>query len=289
MTTAQQVVLWFLIVMGSSIFVSISTVLTRKRVFEKRFKGVVKGLKEGRRERRRSASFGPGVGRNVKGTSDGGFESRHSEPRDPTSTRSDRGEGEGGAGERARRNLEGSDGSGSTVIGSGSESAATRDSTLMENDHGDKPAPESVVSRGRTASPDHISNIRYASPSREGRPRAANANPTSAYKLPHATGLSNRFSQKLDEAEHAIEHELDRAIYPHYLTRATTGRNAQFFGLSKAEREHLGGVEYRAISLLAWVVPIYFVLWQALGCVGLGAYFASNKAELIRANGINPW
>ena len=77
--------------------------------------------------------------------------------------------------------------------------------------------------------------------------------------------------------------------YPNYLTRHTTGRNAQFFGLTKPEREHLGGVEYRAITLLAYVVPIYFVLWQLLGCIGLGAYMAHNKADVSRANGINPW
>jgi hypothetical protein len=77
--------------------------------------------------------------------------------------------------------------------------------------------------------------------------------------------------------------------YPHYLTRHTTGRNAQFYGLSKAEREHLGGVEYRAITLLAYVVPIYFILWQLLGCVGLAAYFAHNKPSVARENGINPW
>jgi len=83
--------------------------------------------------------------------------------------------------------------------------------------------------------------------------------------------------------------ELDQATYPHYLTRHTTGRNAQFYGLSREEREHLGGVEYRAITLLGWVVPLYFVLWQLLGCIGLGAYMKMNKEEVIRANGINPW
>ncbi|PVH83890.1 TrkH-domain-containing protein [Cadophora sp. DSE1049] len=87
----------------------------------------------------------------------------------------------------------------------------------------------------------------------------------------------------------AEDRELDQATYPHYLTHHTTGRNAQFYGLSGEEREHLGGVEYRAITLLGWVVPLYFVLWQVLGCVGLGAYMRINKEEVIRANGIDPW
>lgn len=66
-------------------------------------------------------------------------------------------------------------------------------------------------------------------------------------------------------------------------------RNSQFHHLSQAEREHLGGCEYRAIQFLAWVVPIYFVLWQFLGCLGIGAYVAINRANTTRENGLNPW
>lgn len=77
--------------------------------------------------------------------------------------------------------------------------------------------------------------------------------------------------------------------YPSYLTRHTTGRNAQFFNLTREEREHLGGVEYRAIKLLSYVVPAYFLFWQIVGCTGLAAYFALNKPSIPKANGINPW
>ena len=77
--------------------------------------------------------------------------------------------------------------------------------------------------------------------------------------------------------------------YPNYLTRHTTGRNSQFFNLTREEREHLGGVEYRAIKLLGYVVPTYFLVWQIVGCTGLAAYFAHNKAMVTEANGINPW
>jgi len=77
--------------------------------------------------------------------------------------------------------------------------------------------------------------------------------------------------------------------YTDYVTKQTTGRNAQFFGLTRTERDHLGGVEYRAISLLSWIVPAYFALWQVLGCIGLGAYMAANKASTSLMNGIQPW
>ena len=94
--------------------------------------------------------------------------------------------------------------------------------------------------------------------------------------------------EEKDEKDEKDE-EPPEGWYPRYLTQHTTGRNGQIFGLSRAEREHLGGVEYRAIQLLAWIVPIYFVLWQLLGCSGLAAYVAHNKANIARENGINPW
>ena len=48
-------------------------------------------------------------------------------------------------------------------------------------------------------------------------------------------------------------------------------------------------MEYRAVTLLAVVVPVYFVLWQLLGCVGLGAWVAVNAPEVAVGNGLNPW
>jgi hypothetical protein len=154
--------------------------------------------------------------------------------------------------------------------------------------------------RGSAGAEDRVSFMRYVpSPSPDEKPRrrvlsfvGVGAHPNSGiYKLPHAPGLIHRVEKKLRDELEAAKDEvgLSNEMYPHYLTRHTTGRNAQFFGLTKLEREHLGGVEYRAITLLAWVVPMYFVLWQLLGCLGLGAYMAHNKADTARGNGINPW
>lgn len=66
-------------------------------------------------------------------------------------------------------------------------------------------------------------------------------------------------------------------------------RNSTFYNLTEAERQKLGGAEYRAVSLLAIIVPIYFFLWQLLGGLGIGAYLARNKAAVTESNGLNPW
>lgn len=66
-------------------------------------------------------------------------------------------------------------------------------------------------------------------------------------------------------------------------------RNSQFSQLSEKERKELGGYEYKAIKFLSWLVPIYFVLFQLLGCLGLGAYVAYNRSSAALENGLNPW
>ena len=66
-------------------------------------------------------------------------------------------------------------------------------------------------------------------------------------------------------------------------------RNSQFAGLSESERTRLGGVEYKAVRFLAVLVPVYFILWQLLGCIAVGAYVARNRADTAKRNGLNPW
>ena len=67
------------------------------------------------------------------------------------------------------------------------------------------------------------------------------------------------------------------------------GRNSQFHSLTVSERERLGGVEYRALVFLAVIVPVYYVLWQLLGCLGLGAWTAHKWSNLTSDNNFNPW
>jgi Cation transport protein len=68
-----------------------------------------------------------------------------------------------------------------------------------------------------------------------------------------------------------------------------SNRDSKFPYLSAAEKDKLGGVEYREICLLSIIVPVYFVLWQFLGAIVVGASIAMNHASVTETNGLNPW
>lgn len=66
-------------------------------------------------------------------------------------------------------------------------------------------------------------------------------------------------------------------------------RNSTFHHLTEEDRVRLGGTEYKAIVFLSWVVPIYFLLWQLLGCLACGAYINNYYPSTTETNGINPY
>ncbi|KAG6001524.1 hypothetical protein E4U21_004115 [Claviceps maximensis] len=74
-----------------------------------------------------------------------------------------------------------------------------------------------------------------------------------------------------------------------FLANKTVDRHGRFLNLSPEEQKHVTRLEYNALGLLSVLVPLYFTLWQLLGCVGLAACIAHNRPGLALANGINPW
>jgi hypothetical protein len=74
-----------------------------------------------------------------------------------------------------------------------------------------------------------------------------------------------------------------------HLRRGTVDRNAQFHSLSFEEREHIRCVEYQAVRLLSYVVPIYIVAWQLFGCIALGTYMSCKGQSAAAANAVKPW
>jgi hypothetical protein len=72
-------------------------------------------------------------------------------------------------------------------------------------------------------------------------------------------------------------------------TFPATSRKSNFHDLTEADKLRLGGKEYKAVSFLAWVVPIYFIAWQLLGALALGAYVNNYYPGKARENGLAPW
>ena len=85
---------------------------------------------------------------------------------------------------------------------------------------------------------------------------------------------------------HAVTDDRRSAYFP---GNAVVSRNSNFNHLTEQDRLRLGGTEYRAVVFLSWVVPIYFVVWQLLGCLSLGAYINRYYAQTCLDNGLNPW
>lgn len=75
----------------------------------------------------------------------------------------------------------------------------------------------------------------------------------------------------------------------YFSSKGIISRNSQFHGLTAAEREKLGGVEYRAVCFLTIIVSLYFSLFLLLGIMGMGGWLSVNHPEVARSNGLSPF
>lgn len=71
--------------------------------------------------------------------------------------------------------------------------------------------------------------------------------------------------------------------------KKSIGRNGQFFDLTEDERDYLGGFEYGALRILFTIVAVYFVLWQVLGAITLGAWLSVHSTSITAVNSQNAW
>lgn len=274
MTTWQQVLLWLLIIIGSSIWVSIWTVLIRKHAFERRFKEIVKRERQ-RSLRRRNSTFTllpiaqrfKSLGK-TRGTSVNPSSAPLSLPEFAQA--------------RYRK--------GAALLPISNPTDVRLISTVVppqctgpepkEEDH--QPATDDDAT-GR----DHGD---YA-PSRTSEHIAFADQPVQravSTSVHHEPGAIQRHLSDADAPapELAATVAVDRGRHH---GRHKVGRNAQFHGLTNEEREKLGGTEYRALRLLSFVVPFYFVSWQFFGSVALGAWIARYQPQPALDNGISPW
>lgn len=284
--TFQQIVLFLLIILGSAIFVSIGVVHFRKATFERRFKAIVEEARQRRKNRtlaRRSRSLSRSRPQ-AKDENDPEAEIPYNEI-----TR------EGSIMDRPKSNAE-----------EPNDEPGQKSVDLPA--HG---IPESqAITEKQTRKVPEMLNLRdEQNPSIDAlRHRATffTASSPTRERLRSPVITFQGIGARQDVMNHPRRIE-KRQDYPSPLRisqprgRSNTGssqvfgypgvvgRNSQFSSLTFAEREHLGGAEYRAIALLAVIVPLYFVLWQLLGVLGLGAYVANNRQAVAEGNGLSAW
>ncbi|KAK4236468.1 cation transport protein-domain-containing protein [Achaetomium macrosporum] len=230
MTTWQQTILFLLIILGSSIWVSIWTVVARKHAFEQRFQDIVRAERMRRASRSGSAVSLPRLQR---------FLSFRKASTTPAADR----------------------------IEPASAPVAGLNPTMIA----------AAAQQERPLSPARIVFVNTLRP--------GDAVSTAA-QHPSENQPSRRNGRVKEDRP---AHGKDDVGIRHLLAHRAGGRNAQFHGLTIEERERLGGCEYRALRVLSVIVPLYFVLWQLLGCLALGAWINNSQPGPPLRNGINPW
>ncbi|KAI9844241.1 MAG: hypothetical protein M1838_002277 [Thelocarpon superellum] len=259
LNTFQQFLLFLLIIMGSaaSILVSAVVVFFRMNAFEAKFQEV-KGERKKRRLKSpswRSLSFSRSSSHtrpDLSGIPSGATpQSREDEAQGESAIEDDKDEMSGGSRNPA-------------------PSGATAENMLQDVDGSE--------TQHIAFTPD--TRFRASTASQQARPRL---------RLLSMQGVGAS-ADALEKVASSRDSTLERpeSLF-HGASRPFLGPNSQFHHLTRAERDELGGAEYRAVSLLAVIVPLYFVLWLLLGSLGVGAWIAKYKAEVTRENGLNPW
>ncbi|KAL4809291.1 cation transport protein-domain-containing protein [Aspergillus unguis] len=80
-----------------------------------------------------------------------------------------------------------------------------------------------------------------------------------------------------------------RGTQKYFESKGLISRNSQFHGLTLEERERLQGVEYKAVSLLSVIVPLYWLSFLCCGILGMGIWLDVNKPQVPRDNGLSPF
>ncbi|CAI6339653.1 unnamed protein product [Periconia digitata] len=267
LNTFQQWMLFFLIMIGSAIFVSGFVVHIRKRAFEKRFAYIVAKRRRGS-ERRSRSSLRRRLSRSRSRLGARDVEHDTGDPYEQVAEASGR--------------------------CTGNRESITAHNGSMTEKQPPSPNPVPAIEAGDEihSSSSHVPN---ASPSHI----TFDPNIHNLHRFNPVQGVETEFhAMTKSRSETGTVHEVseaqpDRLGSAHNPLPVTSGfilsRNSSFHHLSEQERQKLGGYEYRAVCLLSWLVPIYYILFQLVGCIGLGAYVAINRPLTARANGLNPW
>ncbi|KAK5085791.1 hypothetical protein LTR05_005079 [Lithohypha guttulata] len=79
----------------------------------------------------------------------------------------------------------------------------------------------------------------------------------------------------------------------HYLSfRPKLDQKGRFHSLTRQQQREVGGVEFRALNLLTWLLPAYSIFWMALACIVLAPYVqhtsTSNVIRGAQPGNLNP-
>lgn len=292
LNTFQQSILFVLIILGSAIFVSVLVVHVRRSAFETRFRRIVEDQHRQRRERswgKQPSSLSRSRSRNRAGE-DPNAVGILREPIKLTD-HSDRLSVAQRQSPRAEYNevhyrvdaLSDEDNSSSSPVNE--DRPPSRGDGITRRSAYIPTSEDDGINRRITFSPP-ISSSRESHHTRVFSMQGVGARQDG---LNHPSQSSFHIYQTTSSAEIGAKLQTPQSPLDYPLPPGSVGRNSQFSHLTVADRERLGGVEYRAITFLAVIVPMYFILWQLLGSLGLGAYVARNRANVTRWNGLNPW
>lgn len=83
-----------------------------------------------------------------------------------------------------------------------------------------------------------------------------------------------------------------RDTTPYLSWNAIYGRNSAFVGLNEAQRDELGGIEYRALKTLAVILIVYYLFFHIFGIICLVPWIMESKTygPIVRQVGLGrPW
>ncbi|MCJ1445674.1 MAG: hypothetical protein MMC23_006179 [Stictis urceolatum] len=286
--TFQQALLLILILVGSTVLVSSMVVHTRKRAFERRFAGVLEEqIKQEKALRPNSKPFSRALSRKRTGASGleqlpiDGVVVRGRAIRSPVGELSPDG---------SMRNPENPDdrppAERLNLVTTAASEEAIHEQAIDSHD------PHELYLANGVSEIEPISNtgqhIRFVqnstTPLTSPKPHKRVLSMSGVGVRPELENhprLARTPSRPISAESHSREGRgQDRPSTARYFeSDGVIDRNSQFHSLSSAERERLGGVEYRAVTLLETIILSYYVLWQLIGCLGLGAWIAHNQRE----------
>jgi len=290
LNTFQQFILFLLILMGSAIWVSIAVVHVRRKAFERRFTSIAEEARQRPKNRSRSESKLS-------------LRNSHSQSRlgaDGVAVRGRAIVSENHDGPAVNRDLPSTIELGELPSTDGQQSAgrdhrAEQVSNVENLEAGHRDPETTQTPEDLTIDAGVTRRITFASPNSPTRMRQ-HGRILSMQGVGARQDIQNhplktpppKYSNDLPKLDELDSEILSGSLY-NLLSAKFIGRNSQISGLSLAEREKLGGAEYRAVTILSVIVPLYFVLWQLLGCIGLGAYVAYKRPDAPAANAENPW